>query len=194
MTPAILDRGRLKFGLRGCQELHNKVAGARRCQTRGRRVSTRGCRGSRRCWARAGHNLSGLVVERVAAEASLGELAAPPADRHVIAVHENTPVNLYWRTGRSVHHRLIAPGQIIVSPADYSNRRAWNERTEDVLVWLTPDSPYLGASTFALRPQIGGHDPSSRSCSATWPARSIRAQGRTACAPTHWRMRSEPTW
>jgi len=77
----------------------------------------------------------------------------------VIAVHENTPVNLYWRTGRSVHHRLIAPGQIIVSPADYSNRRAWNERTEDVLVWLTPDSPYLGASTFALRPQIGGHDP-----------------------------------
>jgi AraC family transcriptional regulator len=106
----------------------------------------------------SGPHLPGLVVKRTVFEPSTDMVRSPP-DTHVIVVHTSAPINLRWRQGRWVRSAVVAPGHVLVNPADYVEQRAWDKRTEDVRVGLAPDSVFLGSSIPRLRPAIGVHDP-----------------------------------
>jgi AraC family transcriptional regulator len=106
----------------------------------------------------SGPNLRGLVVKRTVFEPSIDMVASPP-DTHVITVHNSPALNFRWREGRRLRSAVVPPGYVLVNPADYVERRAWDKRTEDVRVGLAPDSAHLGSSSPKLRPGIGVHDP-----------------------------------
>jgi AraC family transcriptional regulator len=82
-----------------------------------------------------------------------------PREGFRITVHNSEAVNLHWREGRRVHHSFVPPGYVLVNPDGYVEQRAWDKRTEDLLVWLAHDSAYLGSSPPTLRPAIGVYDP-----------------------------------
>jgi AraC family transcriptional regulator len=106
----------------------------------------------------SGSQLPGLVVKRTVIERST-DMLPTPQDMHVVVVHNSAPLHLQWREGRRIRKSLIPPGHVIVNPAGYVERRAWDTRTEDVRLGLAVDSAYLGSSTSTLRPAIGVHDP-----------------------------------
>lgn len=106
----------------------------------------------------SGAHLPGLVVKRTVAEPST-DMVPAPQDAHMIVVHNNAPIRLQWSGGRQVRHAIIPPGCVIVNPAGYVERRAWDKRSEDVRVGLSLDSAHLGCPQLKLRPEIGVHDP-----------------------------------
>jgi AraC family transcriptional regulator len=107
----------------------------------------------------SGSRLSGLVVERTVFEANLDEAEVVLPNRHSLVVHNSGPTTLYWREEGPMRGSLVLPGQINLNPAEYDGGRAWDKRTEDVVVFLPVDSVHLGASPPALRLAYGVHDP-----------------------------------
>jgi AraC family transcriptional regulator len=106
----------------------------------------------------SGPLLPGLVVKRTIIEPS-ADMVAAAQDVHVVIVHNSEALTLQWQEGRRTHSSFFPPGHVLISPAGYVERRAWDKRTEDVRVGLAVDSAYLGSSSSTLRPAIGVHDP-----------------------------------
>jgi len=106
----------------------------------------------------SGPQLPGLVVKRTVAQRS-PDMVAAPQDTHMVVVHNNGAINLQWQESRRIRNSYIPPGHVIVNPAGYVERRAWDKHSEDVRVGFTVDSAYLGSSASTLRPAIGVYDP-----------------------------------
>jgi len=108
--------------------------------------------------ATSGPHLRGLVVKRTVVGRS-SEMVPAPGDAHIVVVHNSAAVTMQWCEGRRVRKSLVPPGYVIVNPAGYVERRAWDKRSEDVRVGLSVGSAHLGASPPTFRPAIGVHDP-----------------------------------
>jgi AraC family transcriptional regulator len=106
----------------------------------------------------SGPRFPGLVVKRTVAERS-ADMFPALQDRHMVVVHNNEAIGLQWQAGRRIRKSVIFPGYIIVNPAGYTERRAWDKRSEDVRIGVAVDSPYFGSATSTLRPAMGVHDP-----------------------------------